>query len=68
MSLQTQKLPFDLITLRDVLLEVDCDLYHCTVCASALAANKKLTLDDQDQLLISARRFHGLARLLRDDL
>jgi len=60
---------FNLITqtLRDVLQEIEGDLYHCTVCASALADNKKLTLEDQAILLDTARRFHGLARLMRDD-
>ena len=61
---------FDFITetLRAVLQEIDGDLYHCTVCASALADNKKLTTDDLAKLIDTARRFHGLARLVRDDL
>jgi len=61
---------FDLITetLRAVLQEIDGDFYHCTVCASALADSKKLTPADQAKLIDTARRFHGLARLVRDDL
>ena len=55
-------------TLRAVLQEIDGDLYHCTVCASALADNKKLTTDDLAKLIDTARRFHGLARLVRDGL
>ena len=54
-------------TLRAVLQEIDGDFYHCTVCASALADSKKLTPADQAKLIDTARRFHGLARLVRDD-
>ena len=47
---------------RDVIRVLAEECMVVVIAASALAAGKKLTLEDNDRLVVAARRFHAAAR------